>query len=63
MPGLGPGIHVFAKSQGMVGRDKPGHDDRGECTDTQDVCVEQLQSYFAFSRGMISRAIVSICSG
>jgi hypothetical protein len=27
MPSLGPGIHVFARSQGVDGRDKPG---RGE---------------------------------
>jgi hypothetical protein len=27
MPGLGPGIHVFAGSQGVDGRDKPGHDE------------------------------------
>jgi hypothetical protein len=28
MPGLVPGIHVLAKSsQGVDGRDKPGHDD------------------------------------
>jgi acetolactate synthase-1/2/3 large subunit len=28
MPGLVPGIHVFAVRQGVDGRDKPGHDDR-----------------------------------
>jgi hypothetical protein len=29
MPGLVPGIHVFAASkQGVDGRDKPGHDDK-----------------------------------
>jgi hypothetical protein len=28
MPGLGPGIHVFASAQENVdGRDKPSHDD------------------------------------
>jgi hypothetical protein len=27
MPGLGPGIHVFATPQGVDGRDKPGHDE------------------------------------
>jgi hypothetical protein len=29
MPGLVPGIHVFASSnkEGVDGRDKPGHDD------------------------------------
>jgi hypothetical protein len=27
MPGLEPGIHVFAVRQGVDGRDKPGHDE------------------------------------
>jgi hypothetical protein len=27
MPGLVPGIHVFAEKKGMDGRDKPGHYD------------------------------------
>jgi hypothetical protein len=27
MPGLGPGIHVFAALDGVDGRDKPGHDE------------------------------------
>ena len=27
MPGLGPGIHVFARDQVVDGRDKPGHDE------------------------------------
>jgi hypothetical protein len=27
MPGLVPGIHAFLLSQGVDGRDKPGHDD------------------------------------
>jgi hypothetical protein len=27
MPGLGPGIHVFMRSQDVDGRAKPGHDD------------------------------------
>ncbi len=27
MPGLVPGIHVFARNQGVDGRDKPGHDE------------------------------------
>ncbi|MEA3071801.1 MAG: hypothetical protein QOD29_3247 [Alphaproteobacteria bacterium] len=61
MPGLGPGIHVFAESQGVDGRDKPGHDDRRECKHRVSTPTKVL--YFAFSRGMISRAIVSICSG
>jgi hypothetical protein len=26
MPGLVPGIYVFARQQGVDGRDKPGHD-------------------------------------
>jgi hypothetical protein len=26
MPGLVPGIHLFAKKLGVDGRDKPGHD-------------------------------------
>jgi len=29
MPGLVPGIHVFATSKNVDGRDKPGHDDCG----------------------------------
>jgi hypothetical protein len=28
MPGLVPGIHVFASREDVDGRDKPGHDDR-----------------------------------
>jgi len=43
------------------GRDKPGHDDRRECKHRVSTPTKVL--YFAFSRGMISRAIVSICSG
>jgi hypothetical protein len=27
MPGLDPGIHVFAATKNVDGRDKPGHDD------------------------------------
>jgi len=27
MPGLDPGIHVFAAMKNVDGRDKPGHDD------------------------------------
>jgi hypothetical protein len=27
MPGLVPGIHVFAKDQDVDGRDRPGHDE------------------------------------
>jgi len=27
MPGLDPGIHVFAAKKNVDGRDKPGHDD------------------------------------
>jgi len=27
MPGLVPGIHVFAAHQDVDGRDKPGHDE------------------------------------
>jgi hypothetical protein len=27
MPGLVPGIHVFAIRQNVDGRDKPGHDE------------------------------------
>jgi hypothetical protein len=30
MPGLVPGIHVFAAYQDVDGRDKPGHDDQSE---------------------------------
>jgi large subunit ribosomal protein L15 len=34
MPGLGPGIHVFAvASKGVDGRDKPGHDGKGRTED------------------------------
>ena len=29
MPGLVPGIHVFAKKEDVDGRDEPGHD--GTC--------------------------------
>jgi hypothetical protein len=29
MPGLVPGIHVFAKKEDVDGRDKPGHDSFG----------------------------------
>jgi hypothetical protein len=37
MPGLEPGIHVV-KSQGMDGRDKPGHDNvRGRGSDPRPV--------------------------
>jgi hypothetical protein len=28
MPGLVPGIHVFASMKGVDGRDKPGHDEQ-----------------------------------
>jgi hypothetical protein len=31
MPGLVPGIHAFKmRNQGVDGRDKPGHDERGD---------------------------------
>jgi hypothetical protein len=30
MPGLVPGIQVFAAKAGVDGRDKPGHDDVGK---------------------------------
>jgi hypothetical protein len=29
MPGLVPGIHVFATHEDVKGRDKPGHDGQG----------------------------------
>jgi hypothetical protein len=28
MPGLVPGIHVYASTQDVDGRDEPGHDDK-----------------------------------
>jgi hypothetical protein len=30
MPGLVPGIHVFATEEDVDGRDEPGHDERND---------------------------------